>query len=336
MDNIDRNIRFDTVRFVTNSAYLSNINDNLFEHIMDMSTREIISAEFQSERYSDVIPFKLYIRINYKSNRTTIEFSSKILFADYPLLISAKTFRQCLLNIETLGICKLDIDSIIKDCYFNKLHITKDIDLKLTTDILNRLNQCTGEYRRYKWVKYEDGILFTKDVKTKDCKEALTVYDKEIEIALPKNKAFLDKTGNITAILNYFQNKTRFEVKLESKRKIQKELSIVHTDFDSVMNVQKNIPLSQFDKIFTSNISSTDLIQIKNIVDFGLWGVIRYHDFDLKKIEQEIKDIKLYKDKTKGAMGKQMKKIKSMIQAYHNQNHNADSVIDGLRKKLKE
>jgi hypothetical protein len=335
MENIDKNLRFDTVRFVTKSEYVSAINDNLFKHDVDISTGEIISVEFNSSRYTDRIPFELYIRSNYKSNKMTVEFSSKILLADYPLLISAKTFRQCLHNIEILGICKLDIDGIIKDCYFNKLHITKDIDLKLTTDILDRLNQCTGEYRRYKWNRYMDAITFTKDVKAIDCKETLTVYNKEIEITLPKNKAFLDKTGNITAILDYFQNKTRFEVKLENKRKIQKELNIADTDFNSVMNVQKNILLAQFDKIFTTNVATTDSMQINNIVDYGLWCIIRYHNFDLKSIEQEIKDIKLYEDKTKGAMGKQMKKIRMMMKTCLNQCYGADSVIEWIRDKLR-
>lgn len=77
-------------------------------------------------------------------------------------------------------------------------------------------------------------------------------------------------------------------------------------------------------------------MQINNIVDYGLWCTIRYHNFDLKSIEQEIKDMKLYEDKTKGAMGKQMKKIRAMMQAYLNQNHHADTVIESIREKLNE
>ena len=328
MDNI---LRFDAVKFVTKSEYISNINGNLFKHVVDITTGEVVSVEFHSNRHSNIIPFELYIRVNYESDRMTVEFSSKILLADYPLLISAQTFRKCLLNIEILRICKFDIDGIIKDCYFNKLHITRDIDLELTPDILNRLNQCTGEYRRYKWNKYENnGISFTKDVKASDCKETLTIYNKGIELALSRNKVFLNKTGDAASILDYFQNKTRFEVKLENKRKIEKELSIVDTDFNSVMNARANVLLAQFDKIFTSNIPSTDSMQINNIVDYGLWCIIRYHKFDIKSIEQEIKDMKLYGDKTKGAMGKQMKKIRAMMQAHLNQNYKADSVIEGI------
>ncbi len=33
-------------------------------------------------------------------------------------------------------------------------------------------------------------------------------------------------------------------------------------------------------------------------------------------------------------MGKQMKKIKAMIQAYLNQNYDADAIIGGIRERL--
>ena len=293
-----------------------------------------MSVAYYSHQHSDITPYELCIRANYRSNRMTIEFSSKILLADYPLLICADTFRQCLSNIESLGLCRLDIDGIIGDCYFNKLHIVRDIDIKLTSDILGRLNQCTGDYRRYIWSRYKDGILFRRNVKAPNCRESITLYDKEIEIALSRNEGFLSKTGSTESILNHFTGKTRFEVKLENKRKIQKELGIANTDYLSVMNCQRNIVLHQFDKIFGSDAPATGDMKINNIVDYGLWNIIRYHNFSLQSIEQEIKDMKLYEDKTKGAMGKQMKKIKAMMQAYLNQNHNADTIIDSIRKLL--
>ena len=329
-------LTFDTVRLVTKTKYLSNPNKELFRHDVDIDTGELISIEYQPHKHADITPFELYIRANYRSNRMTIEFSSKILLDDYPLLISNQTFEQCLSNIEKLGICQLGADSIINDCYFNKIYITKDVNLELTSDILNRLNQCTGDYRRYKWNRYPDAILFTKNVKAEDCRESISIYNKEVEINLSRNKPFLNKTGNAASILDYFEGKTRFEVKLENKRKIQKELGIENTDYHSVMSTSKNMILSQFDKIFTSNIPQSDTMQINNIVDYGLWCIIRYHNFDLKSIEQEIKDMKLYEEKTKGAMGKQMKKIRSMMQAYLNQNHDADTVIEGIRKMLIE
>ena len=113
MSNLDKTITFDTVRFVTYSEYISDVNDEFFDNDIDLASGEARKVEFHSRKHTDIIPFQLYIRVNYKSKRMTIEFSSKILFKDYPLLISTQTFRQCLLNIENLNICKLNIDKII-------------------------------------------------------------------------------------------------------------------------------------------------------------------------------------------------------------------------------
>lgn len=333
--NNNTELKFDTVKFITDSNYIIQANKSLFKHNIDIDTGEVISIEFQSQRNPDIAPYKLYISVNYRSGRTVIEFSSKILLSDYPLSISNHTFRQCLQNIESAGICSLDIDGIISDCYFSKLHIVKDIDLALTDAILGRLNQCTGEFRRYKWQRYKEGILFVRDVKAVDAKEALTIYNKEVEISLAKNKTFREKTGNPESILAHFRGKTRFEVQLDNKRKIAKELGIDNTDYLSVMNCRKNIVMTQFQKIFLLDSPCDDDVSIGNFADYGLWNIIRNHNFDIKSIEQEIKDIGLYSNKTKGARGKQVKKIKAMIMAYyHNQDNKSNSVIDDIRDKL--
>lgn len=300
MDSTNSLIKFDTIKLIANSKYITQLDISLFQSDVDITTGELISIAYHSHHHPNITPYKLYIYANYKSQRLSIEVSSKILLADYPLLISAQTFRQCLANIEALGICKLDIDGIINDCYFNKLHIAKDIDLQLTPAILDRLNQCTGDYRRYKWRKYDTAILFSRNVQSADCRESITIYDKAAEITRYPNKAFLNKTGDTGSILDYFTNKTRFEVKLENKRKIQKELGITDTDYHSVMGCRKDIVLAQFDKIFGSGSPAIGEMKINNIVDYGLWCIIRYHKFDLQSIEQEIKDMRLYEDKTKG------------------------------------
>lgn len=331
--NNNTELKFDTVKFTTDTRYITKANKSLFKHNIDFDTGEVISMEFQSKKSPEIAPYKLYIYVNYCSNRAVIEFSSKILLSDYPLSISPLTFRQCLQNIESAGICKFDIDSVISDCYFSKLHIVRDIDLSLTDAILGRLNQCTGEFRRYKWHRYKEGILFTRDVKSADSKEALTIYNKEVEIALAKNKPFRDMSDS-DSILSHFKGKTRFEVQLDNKRKIAKELGIGNTDYYSVMNCRKNIVLAQFQKIFSLDAPCDEDVSIDNFADYGLWNIIRNHNFDIKSIEQEIKDIGLYSNKTKGARGKQVKKIRAMIQAYHNRENKAYSVIDEIRSRL--
>ena len=331
-------LKFDTVKFVTNSQYLQTINQDYFKHEIDMATGEIKSVEFNSRRHQDIIPFELYISVNYQSQKMTIEFSSKILLQNYPQLISNENFEQCLLNIENLGICTLDIDGIIKDSYFNKLHITKDVDLELNSEILDQLNLYTGDYRRYKWDRYSNNaIQFTKNVTAKDCKDSIIVYNKETEISLPKNKAFLNLTNNADAIKEYFKGKTRFEVKMETQRKIRKDLEIEDTAVNRVLHTEKNVVLSQFNKVFIKGKEDEPIshkIKPNNILDYGLLNTIRFYNGDMQKIEQEIKDFGLYGANSRGAMNRQIRRIKEMVRAWSNQEHDTDNEIDQIRALL--
>ena len=264
--NDSSKLQFDTVRFCTSSDNISVIEgkEHIFKHVLDMETGEFSIIEFNSQANQNnrnLVPFSLYIHANRQSKRMTIEFSSKLLLEDYPLLISEDTFPQALRNIEGLGICKLNVEAIIEDCYFNKLHATKDVDMELTESILNTLNLCTGNYRRYKWKRYMgEGICFKKDVKSKDCKEELNIYNKEVEILTSKNKPFLKMVRNPTEIMAYYEKKTRFELKMETKRMIMKKLKIPDTSYYSVMHGNPNVLLEQFDCIFTPTSYNDKLI----------------------------------------------------------------------------
>lgn len=335
-------LQYDTVRFCTSSDNISLIKgkENLFKHTFDIETGEVTSMEFNSQANQanrNIVPFSLYIRVNMQSKRMIIEFSSKLLLEDYPLLISEDTFPQALRNMERLGICKLDVESIIEDCHFNKLHATKDVDMELTESILNTLNLYTGNYRKYKWIHYmNEGICFKKDVKTRDCQEELNIYNKEVEILTPKNKPFLKMVSNPTEILEYYQKKTRFELKMETKRKIRNKLKIPDTSYHSVMRGNPNILLEQFDCIFTpsANNKAADVPLINNFHDYTLFCTLYLHKFNLKMVEQDIKDRRLYSQKSRCAFGRKMNKIKSMAHAWSEQSMNTNAVLEGIRKKL--
>ena len=338
MNETKEYLKFDTVKFVTSSQYFKMINREFFKHDVDPTTGEFKSVEFNSRRHQDIIPFELYILVNYQSGKMYIEFSSKLLLEDYPKLISIETFKQCLQNIEKLGICTLNINGIMENSYFNKLHITKDVELKLDSKILGRLNLCTGDYRRYKWDRYLDNaILFTKNVKSNDCKEAMSIYDKELEIQLSRNKTFLELTGNAEGIKEYFKNKTRFEVRFDNKRKIQKEFGIKDTSVRIILSMDRNIILNQYDKIFTNSTKKTDTkLKINGILEYGILNILRFYNGDMQKIEQEIKDLGFYGSSSRGAMGRQIRKIKEMKWTLINQEEIPDDTITKIRNLLNE
>ena len=54
--------------------------------------------------------------------------------------------------------------------------------------------------------------MFTKDVKSKDCTETITLYNKEKEICTSHNKNFLNSLSQPQQIMDYFKEKTRFEI----------------------------------------------------------------------------------------------------------------------------
>ena len=341
---MERNkITFDTVRFSTSSKNIKLLDkgEELFVTKINTKTAEVESLEFNSNSNSTAwahIPFSLYIRANQLSNRMTIEFSSKLLLEDYPQLISKDTFGQCLRNMERIGLCKFDIDAICKDCEFNKLHITKDIDMRLNDTTLNTLNHYTNNYRRHKWKRYEnDSISFKKDVRSKDCREEIIIYNKEKEIAASKNKQFLAMLSNSIQITEYFRGKVRFEVKLENKRKIMRDLDIVDTSFQSVMSANPNAVLTQFNKVFicsNNNMYSDHTLSIYNFKDYAILNILRYYNGDMRKIEQEIKDLGIYKPKSRNARNRQMKEIERIKNSVNNLSTHADTIIEDIRNQL--
>lgn len=336
-------IKFDTVRFSTssNNIQLLEKGRELFVSQVNESTGEVKSILFNSNASPECwnsVPFSLYIRANQQSNRMTIEFSSKLLLEDYPLLISATTFGQCLRNIERLGFCQLDIDAIYKDCEFNKLHITKDIEMDFTETTLNTLNRYTSDYRRFGWKRYEnDSISFKKDVKSKDCQEELIIYNKEKEILTHKNKPFLSMVSNAAQIKEYFKGKVRFEVKLANKRKIMHSLNIADTSFNSVMSANPNAVLAQFNKIFATSDNSrypNPAASFNRFKDFAMRCIIRCYNGDMRKIEQDIKDFGIYKQTSRNARNRKMKEIARLLKDLNNQGMNSDAIIDEIRNKL--
>lgn len=104
---------------------------------------------FNSKHYSEM-PYNLYIATNNYHQSLEIEISSKILKERYAELINRDNIRQCLLNINSLEICTLDVNGILHHGWVIRADITKDVDLMLTDEVLGAMNQNVSNYRRFK------------------------------------------------------------------------------------------------------------------------------------------------------------------------------------------
>lgn len=140
-------IKCDTIKIKSNYKYLLDKNINF--NILFDSKKNNVNGEYYSSQGNNNIPFNLYIATNYSKQTLTIEFSSKILFEDYPKLITAESLPQCLYNLNDMGICTIDIDAVLKTGCITQADITKDVSLELTDEILTALNNNVSNYRRF-------------------------------------------------------------------------------------------------------------------------------------------------------------------------------------------
>ena len=283
-----RTITFDRVKIKSNYKYLLSTKVK-FNETFHSRSRELTGL-FYSSKDDINIPYNLYIAISYPKQTLTLEFSSKILKENYPHLISKDTIKECLTNLNKLNICEIDIDKILLNGVVTSVDVTYDIDFVLKDEVLSALNSQVNNYRRFKWTHYDkEGITFTKDVKSKDCSETITLYNKEKEICTSHNKNFLNSLSRPKSIIDYFKKKTRFEITLDTPKKIMKYLNLTDTKIFSVLNSDTNPILTQFDRIFDNSTSNIPNITFDDYESWAMKIILERYKSDLKLLEQDVR-----------------------------------------------
>lgn len=276
------------------------------------------------------MPYNLYIAISYPKQTLTIEFSSKVLKENYIKLISKETIKECLTNISKLNICDIDIDNILLNGVVTSLDVTYDTELILNDNILDALNSQVSNYRRFRWTHYEnEGITFSKDVKSRNCAETITLYNKEKEICTTHNKDFLNSLSRPQSIIDYFRKKTRFEITLDTPQKIMDYLNVADTKITSVLNSNANPILMQFDKVFSN--STADILNI-NFDDYENWAmkiILERYNGDLKLLEQDVRS----KFSSRSGASKRMRKFEDVYHAMTSAS-TSENAIEKIRNLL--
>ena len=240
--------------------------------------------------------------------------------------------KECLANINQLNICNIDIDSILSNGAITSADVTYDANLILSDNLLDTLNSQVNNYRRFKWSHYEkEGITFTKDVKSRDCAETITLYNKEKEIWSSHNKNFLNNLSRPQLVTNYFKGKTRFEITLNTPKKIMNYLNLTDTKIFSVLNSDANPILTQFDKVFgnSSTNFSVSNTTFDNYEDWSMKILIETYNRDLKRLEQEIRT----KYPSRSGALKRMKKIEAVYHAMTSAS-TSENAIEKIRNLL--
>lgn len=268
-------IRLDKIKIVCNINDIIDINDNCFKSII--KNGEIIEQKFEQQT-----PFLLYIEADYKEEELIIEFTGKILLDKYPALINKDTIRDCFEYINSMNICKLNVDHIISTGQVCKIDVTADVQYPNIKELTTDINANISSHKRYTAKQIGDNLIIDKNVKTKTKKLRLSIYDKEREITKADNREFLSKLSRPDYVLDYFKGKVRFELNINSMEQIRKNLKLRNLCLLNVLDSDEN-PIREF--LFLVLNKDINCSSKLNLRDRERECFLRYHNFDIKEIE---------------------------------------------------
>lgn len=273
-------IQFDKLKIVTNISYIDNINKDLF--IENKKGNEILYY-----KYSQKTPYNLLIMINYSQNELVIEFTSKILKDKFTQLINKDNIKECIYNINQLNLCHLNIDNIINDSSIVKCDITKDITYNNINEITNFININRSNYQKWNCKKYKNGIILENIVATPRNKKRITIYNKEKEISKSDNIPFLNILSNKNKALEYFKNKIRFELNINTKIQIRNLLSIDNNNLLEALNSSENPIITILDEAISNIINPNK--QSTNLREYERQLLLKECEYNLSKVESIIR-----------------------------------------------
>lgn len=276
-------LTFDKLKLVTKPLYISSIQNNIFSTI-------IRNGEIEGHIYKQTEPYQLLINVNYMKNELVIEFTSKILKDDCISLINIDNIEQCLNNINKLGICKINIEDIIYDSTVVKCDVTKDFEINLQIkEICTQIRKSIKNYEKWKLKRYnKEGISIEKVAKTPKYKRRIIIYDKRKELMKVTNRKFLNSLKNRNRFFDYFKDKIRFEVNINSMAQMREMLNIENNSLSNVLNSEANPIFDLLSNIIDPKIKSYHSTMWK---DYLKELVLKDNDFDLEKLEAKIRSM---------------------------------------------
>lgn len=275
-------IRLDKLKIKVPIKHIKNINEKQFNETYSVGILE--KRQYNTNKESS-----LYIKIDYLNDELVIEFTGKILKDRYPELINKHNIRNCFENINKMGICQLDIDSIIRDAEVLLCDVTKDV---ICVDIKALENYIRANIVNYKnWIvePYRKGIALRKICSTKNAAERIIIYDKGKRINMASEKAFLNSLNDKEKLQSYFSDKIRFERNLTTKQKIRDAMKIVEPNLMDVLESECNPLLAVLDLALQQPSYTNDTAIITSLKDRKNDSFLKEYNYDMSAVEKEVR-----------------------------------------------
>ncbi|QIX62874.1 hypothetical protein HER32_17515 [Hymenobacter sp. BT18] len=290
-----------------------------------------------------------YVKIDDNAGKCMMKFSSKVLGANYPDMITIDTIRECLKNIVGSEVIVFDVDMVIKTADVLLCHVAKHLRLSKPLPEYVRLLKLLNINTNYLLTDYLSGITFLRRCKSSKSKEYFKIYDKELEYMLRKNSSFRDSLSKEekNEHLRYYQNCTKVECELMNQKKIRQYLNIpktINITLENVLTSSENPILKMFNKIHTPIIKDTSLRNtvnedkeqafIKELTqkESLIFTSAAFYQYDLGRIRYGLAE----RFKRAASVSENMKQYKSIVQRWKIFESDISSDSIGLIEQLRE
>lgn len=272
-------IKLDKLKIVVNEKHITNINEDVFTTI-------IKNGQIVEYRYEQQYPYLLYIEKDLIEHELVIEFTGKILQEQYPLLISKDTIRQCLENINKLAICHINVPEILLNSVVVKADVSHDICCGSYQQLISTLKTSVKNHNKYLSRVIHGTFVIEKNVVSRSRKVRMTIYDKAAEMQLKANQEYLDRLSNRDEVAEYFKDRVRFELNLNSMEQIRKHLNIHDTMLYNVLHAEANPIVEFIDKAFVLEDPAPIDMKLRDIERLALLESV---DRDVTKLEMIVR-----------------------------------------------
>lgn len=227
----------DRLKIVMPLCHVKVVDDSVF--ISKHQNGSIINMTYQQNS-----PEYLSIKLDYENDQAVIEFTGKILGEKYTELIRLTNILRCAENINSMGFIIIEKNEILHADVL-KCDFTIDVEVDDIPALKRYLQSNLRNYDEYVCHPQRNGnFIMEKNVSSAKCRERLTIYNKEKEMNLSRNKLFLDKYFNG---VNPFSGICRFEINLYTMASIRKVLNINHsTVLQVLMSARSRNPIKDF------------------------------------------------------------------------------------------
>lgn len=272
-------IKLDKLKIVTNENHIIDIDPNIF-------TTTIKNGQIVEYRYEQQYPYLLYIEKDLIEHELVIEFTGKILQEQYPLLISKDTIRQCLESVNKLAICHINVPEILQNSVVVKADVSHDVCCGSYQQLISTLKTSIKNHNRYLSRVIHGTFVIEKNVVSRSRKVRMTIYDKAAEMQLKANQEYLNRLCNKDEVTEYFKDKVRFELNLNSMEQIRKHLNIHDTMLYNVLHAAANPIVEFIDKAFVLEEPMPIDMKLRDVERLALLESV---DGDMTKLEMIVR-----------------------------------------------